>query len=95
MPASTNLFPSGAFSLVHWHLYVQREKLAQCTNIVGEDKENGTGKVMGVGAKVRALTWERLMGNREIVHRWQEVSAIHPATKSCLGRFEASEKAAC
>lgn len=32
-----------------------------------------SGKEMGVGQKVKALTWERLMGNREVVGRWQEV----------------------
>jgi ubiquinone biosynthesis protein COQ9 len=30
-------------------------------------------KVLGIGAKVKKLTWERLMTNKEIVHRWQEV----------------------
>lgn len=33
---------------------------------------------MGVGGKVKALTWERLMGNREIIHRWQEALALIP-----------------
>jgi len=58
---------------VHWHLYTQRLKLAEHTSIVGEGKVDGNGKVTGVGGKVRALTWERLIGNREVVHRWQEV----------------------
>jgi len=38
---------------------------------------DGKGKVMGVGGKVKALTWQRLMGNREVVHRWQEVGCIY------------------
>lgn len=77
LPASTNLFPSGAFSLAHWHLYTQRLKLAEHARVVGEDKVDGKGKVMGVGGKVKALTWQRLMGNREVVHRWQEVGCIY------------------
>ena len=40
-------------------------------------------KEMGVGQKVKALTWERLMGNQEVVGRWQEVrlplSNRHPS----------------
>ncbi len=31
------------------------------------------GEKMGIGQKVKALTWERLMGNREVIGRWQEV----------------------
>jgi len=77
LPASTNLFPRGAFSLAHWHLYTQRIKLATHTGIVNDDKVDGKGKVMGVGGKVKALTWERLMGNREVIHRWQEVCCSH------------------
>lgn len=69
--ASTNLFPSGAFSLVHYHLYTQRLALAQHRHIL--DPASAGQKPLGTGAKVKALTWERLMSNREIIHRWQEV----------------------
>jgi hypothetical protein len=37
-----------------------------------EGKNEG-GKPMGVGAKVKELTWRRLMANEAIIHRWQEV----------------------
>jgi ubiquinone biosynthesis protein COQ9 len=70
--ASTNLFPSGAFSLVHYHLYAQRTLLAQHKNIMDPAADQ---KQLGTGAKVKALTWERLMGNKDIIHRWQEVLA--------------------
>lgn len=73
LPASTNLFPRSAFDLVHYHLYTQRVALASHTHIVAADAVNENGKVLGVGSKVRALTWERLMGNQDVVHRWQEV----------------------
>jgi ubiquinone biosynthesis protein COQ9 len=69
--ASTNLFPSGSFSLVHYHLYTQRLRLAQHKHIL--EQSTPEEEPLGVGAKVKALTWERLMGNKEIVHRWQEV----------------------
>ncbi len=75
--ASTNLFPKGAFSLVHWHLYSQRMALAKHKNILEKEGE-------GVGKKVKALTWERLMVNQEIVHRWQEVCCL--AIESVKGR---------
>ncbi|KAH8592254.1 ubiquinone biosynthesis protein COQ9 precursor [Bisporella sp. PMI_857] len=75
LPASTNLFPKGAFSLVHWHLYTQRQALAgQLANLLS--KEDNGGKGLGVGGKVKALTWARLMANKEVIHRWQEALAI-------------------
>jgi len=70
--ASTNLFPSGAFSLVHYHLYTQRTGLAEHKHIL--EPASTDAEAMRVGPKVKALTWERLMGNKEIIHRWQEVS---------------------
>jgi hypothetical protein len=70
--ASTNLFPNGAFSLVHYHLYTQRLALAKREHVLSLALKEGE-KPLGVGGKVKALSWERLMGNREIIHRWQEV----------------------
>ena len=69
--ASTNLFPRGAFSLVHYHLYTNRASLAQHNDIL--EPSNADHKPLGTGAKVKALTWGRLMGNKDIIHRWQEV----------------------
>jgi hypothetical protein len=69
---STNLLQDGPFSLIRWHLITQREALAgQAEDIFGS---GGSGRSMGVGEKVEALTWARLMGNKNIVGRWQEVS---------------------
>lgn len=76
LPASTNLFPAGAFSLVHYHLYTQRLALARHTGIISPEKAENGGKPMGVGGKVKALTWKRLMGSREVIHRWQEVCRL-------------------
>ncbi|KAF8866080.1 ubiquinone biosynthesis protein COQ9 [Acephala macrosclerotiorum] len=71
--ASTNLFPQGPFALVHYHLLTQRLGLAEKTDIL----ERAVGaKPLGTGAKVKKLTWERLMGNKQVVHRWQEALAL-------------------
>ena len=72
--ASTNLFPSGAFSLVHHHLVTQRRSLAQHKHILHQSSTDE--QPLGVGAKVMALTWERLMANQPIIHRWQEVRSL-------------------
>ncbi|KAK3941208.1 COQ9-domain-containing protein [Diplogelasinospora grovesii] len=59
---STNLLPEGAFSLIRWHLVTQREALASRV-----DSNNNS---------VEALTWERLLGNKDVIRRWQEALAI-------------------
>lgn len=56
---------------MEWHLEVQKKALAG----QAEQLWNTAEKLPGVGAKVKALIWERLMGNREIIERWQEVCA--------------------
>jgi ubiquinone biosynthesis protein COQ9 len=70
LDVSTNLFPKGAFSIVHYHLVTQRLGLGNHSQLLqpGED-----GKPLGIGAKVKALTWARLLSNEPIIHRWQEV----------------------
>jgi ubiquinone biosynthesis protein COQ9 len=69
--ASVNLFERGAFGLVLWHLYTQRTSLAEKCKDIFKIEEGK--KEMGVGSKVKALTWERLMSNHSIISRWQEV----------------------
>lgn len=63
---SPSALVDGPFSLIRWHLLTQRGMMA------GRARELDEG--MGVGTKVAALTWARLMGNKDIIHRWQEVS---------------------
>jgi ubiquinone biosynthesis protein COQ9 len=47
---------------------------------------DGKGMKLGTGAMVKRLTWERLMGNKEIIHRWQEVCCDSPLFLAlCLG----------
>ncbi|KAK0611145.1 COQ9-domain-containing protein [Immersiella caudata] len=67
---STSIFPEGAFSLIKWHLYTQRTALA------GKKDSIAGFESMSLTERVEALTWERLMGNGEVVGRWQEALAI-------------------
>lgn len=69
---STNLLPHGVFSLVQWHLVSQREALAAKAEKLFVEA-GPAGQWMGLGKMVEILTWERLMGNKEIIGRWQEV----------------------
>ncbi|KAI3392244.1 hypothetical protein diail_5964 [Diaporthe ilicicola] len=67
---STNLLTDGVFSLVQWHLVSQRESLAGKARALFENEE---AQRLGVGAKVEMLTWERLMGNKHVIWKLQEV----------------------
>ncbi|KAI0969106.1 ubiquinone biosynthesis protein COQ9 [Xylaria arbuscula] len=72
---STNLVPEGAFSLIQYHLVTQREALAPRREVIFSEKNNHSN-ASTVPARVERLTWERLLGNREVNHRWQEALAI-------------------
>ncbi|POS88343.1 hypothetical protein EPUL_000023 [Erysiphe pulchra] len=74
--ATLNLFPSGPFSLVHYHLFTQRLALE---SRLREENEKELG---GIGAKVKALTWWRLEANRDIIHRWSEALALMALTSN-------------
>lgn len=66
---SPSALPDGTFSLIRYHLVTQREALAERSQtLFGRD-----GAPTGVGGKVAALTRERLLANKDIIHRWQEV----------------------
>jgi ubiquinone biosynthesis protein COQ9 len=74
IPAAINLFPKGAFSLVHYHLYTQRLALKNHKELIVPPADvAGQEPPKGVGRRVKALAWERLMGNREVIHKLQEV----------------------
>lgn len=72
---SAGALPDGVFRLVQWHLASQREALALRSKVLFGGEE-GAGERLGVRRKVEMLTWERLMGNRAVVGRLQEVSLI-------------------
>ncbi|KAI0517691.1 ubiquinone biosynthesis protein COQ9 [Xylaria bambusicola] len=69
---STNLLPQGPFSLIQYHLVTQREALAPRRDAIFAEDASATT----VPARVERLTWERLLGNQEVNHRWQEALAI-------------------
>ncbi|KAJ4131893.1 Ubiquinone biosynthesis protein coq9, mitochondrial [Fusarium equiseti] len=68
---SASVIPDGAFGLIRYHLITQREALAARSKELFPDSDQP-----GVAARVEALTWERLMGNKEILGRWQEALAV-------------------
>jgi ubiquinone biosynthesis protein COQ9 len=75
---STNLLPEGPFSLIRYHLVTQREALAPRRETIfsSGDAGDANATLTTVPARVERLTWERLLGNRDINHRWQEVWAL-------------------
>ncbi|KFA72375.1 hypothetical protein S40288_05597 [Stachybotrys chartarum IBT 40288] len=77
---SPSVFADGPFSLITYHLVTQRTGLAARSRELFPEDAPGH---RGVGAKVEALTWERLMGNRDVIHRWQEALAVM-AQPSCV-----------
>jgi ubiquinone biosynthesis protein COQ9 len=80
MSSRPAILPDGSFSLIRWHLYVQRTALAgKLRDILGEGAEGGAGRTMTVEEKVEALAWARLRGNEGVVGRWQEVCFYLPA----------------
>ncbi|KAK1251401.1 hypothetical protein MKX07_006880 [Trichoderma sp. CBMAI-0711] len=72
---SASVLPDGQFSLIRYHLVAQRERLADRSREVLL-KDEAPLSAAGVGEKVAALTWERLMGNKDVIHRWQEALAV-------------------
>ncbi|KAI1204162.1 ubiquinone biosynthesis protein COQ9 [Annulohypoxylon truncatum] len=74
---STNLLPEGPFSLIRYHLVTQRQALARRSeSIFNSQGEERTPLPLPVPDKVERLTWERLLGNQEVNHRWQEALAV-------------------
>ncbi|RGP63299.1 ubiquinone biosynthesis mitochondrial [Fusarium longipes] len=68
---SASVIPDGAFGLIRYHLISQREALAARSKDIFTDTNQPS-----VAARVEALTWERLVANKEILGRWQEALAV-------------------
>lgn len=67
--------PEGPYSLIRYHLVTKREALAPWAKaIFGSEGEQG--ELLKVPEKVERLTWERLVSNSEVNHRWQEALAL-------------------
>ncbi|RYO75633.1 hypothetical protein DL764_010358 [Monosporascus ibericus] len=83
---STNLLPEGSFGLIRYHLVTQREALAPkskeifnsnaATTLTSRIGDAASATHWEVSDKVERLTWERLLGNRGVNHRWQEALAV-------------------
>lgn len=65
---STNLFPSGPFSIVNYHLVTQRLALAKHASSLPPQTD--------ITSNIRSLALHRLHGNKPIIHRWQEALAL-------------------
>lgn len=65
LDASVNLFPSGAFALVNYHLVTRRLDLA--------DGESASRQSQNIAEEVKRLALKRLHANTSIIYRWQEV----------------------
>lgn len=76
LPASTNLFPSGAFDLVQYHLVTERLALKDRVQFPGAqlrtEGSTSQSKALGTGAKVRALLLARLRANDQVIHKIPE-----------------------
>ncbi len=66
---STNLFPTGAFALVHYHLLTQRLALASHFSPKPTPSEN-------IPSKITRLALHRLRANKPIIRRWQAALAL-------------------
>ena len=104
LDVSTNLFTSGPFDLINYHLKIQR--LALKNRVQFPDHQ------LGVGAKVRLLALQRLRANEPIIARWPEVicttsqhdslhflpfilnKALINSSRAGLGRYGASLQSA-
>lgn len=82
---STNLLPDGPFSLIKYHLVTKREALApRRAAILGAPLARDHGSpdaaaqppILSVPERVERLTWERLLLNQQVIHRWQEVCGV-------------------
>ncbi|OAR01301.1 hypothetical protein LLEC1_02719, partial [Akanthomyces lecanii] len=67
---SPSVIPDGAFNLIRYHLVMQRHNLASRSQELFKGQES-----LESGAKVAALTWARLLGNKDIIQHWQEALA--------------------
>ena len=66
LDVSTNLFPTGAFSIVNYHLVIQRLALAKHAPSTPQTHSD-------VSSNIRTLALRRLQANKPIIHQWQDV----------------------
>ncbi|KAJ6788871.1 hypothetical protein PWT90_00081 [Aphanocladium album] len=68
---SPSVLPDGAFNLIRYHLVSQRQNLLTISQELFKDQE-----APAPGARVAALTWARLLGNKDVIQHWQEALAV-------------------
>lgn len=68
---SISVLHGGVFDLIRYHLIERREDLASRSKALFADGEEA--KKLSLDARVERLTWERLVANQNVIHRWQEV----------------------
>ena len=69
LDVSTNLFPTGPFSIINYHLITQRLALAKEAPSTDDASPN-------ISENIRTLALRRLLSNKAIIHRWQEALAL-------------------
>jgi len=69
LDVSTNIFPTGALSIVNYHLVTQRLALAKHAPSTPRPHND-------ISANIRTLALQRLHANSLIIHRWQEALAL-------------------
>lgn len=77
LDVSTNFFPSGAFSIVNYHLVTQRLALGKHAPSLAQQYDH-------ISSNIRTLALRRLHANRNIIHRWQEALALLATPKYLL-----------
>lgn len=77
---SPTILPEGAFTLIRYHMVKQREGLvARASELFGGERHVGARPGLSereIKGRVEALIWVRLLGNKEVIGRWQEALAI-------------------
>ena len=70
---STNLFPSGAFSIINYHIVTQRLALSQNPLSIPQNQDTSATDVT---ANIKTLILRRLYANKPIIHQWQDALAL-------------------
>ncbi|MDI1485206.1 MAG: Ubiquinone biosynthesis protein coq9, mitochondrial [Ramalina farinacea] len=70
LPISTNLFPSGAFALVNYHLVTQRLRLSDSFSRPDPSPQ------LNISDNVRSIAMQRLKGTAPYIPQWQDALAL-------------------
>ncbi|KYK60718.1 ubiquinone biosynthesis protein COQ9 precursor [Drechmeria coniospora] len=82
---SPSVLSYSPFSLIHYHLVTQRRSLASQSRQLFDDaklqSQAQSTLAVSLDGRLSALTWARLMANKDTIHWWQEALAVmaHPS----------------